>query len=130
MLLRSRLKVALFLCVLLGLMGWISCNGCGSSSGTTSSSSGGPTPTPTPPGHFISVSWQASSSPDSQKYNVYRASVSGGPYTRVGWGVIGTNFSDTTVQPGATYFYVVTAVTGANAESVVSPEVKATVPTP
>jgi hypothetical protein len=130
MFLRSRIKVALFLGVLLGLMGWISCSGCGSSSGTTSSSNGGPTPTPTPPGHFIAITWQASSSPDTGRYNVYRSAAAGGPYARVGWGVTGTSFSDTTVQPGATYFYVVTAVTGANAESVVSPEVKATVPTP
>jgi fibronectin type 3 domain-containing protein len=127
MVFRSRLRVALFLGVLLGLIG---CSCCGSGSTTTSSTSGGATPTPTPPGHFISISWQASSSPESAKYNVYRSAASGGPYSRVGWGVIGTSFSDTTVQPGATYFYVVTAVTGSNAESVVSPEVKATVPTP
>jgi hypothetical protein len=129
MVFRSRLNVALFLCVLLGLMGWISCSGCGSSS-AGSSNPGGPTPTPTPPGHFIAITWQPSSSPDTARYNVYRSATSGGPYTRVGWGVTGSSFSDNTVQPGATYFYVVTSVTGSNAESVVSPEVKATVPTP
>jgi fibronectin type 3 domain-containing protein len=127
MLFRSRLKVALSLGALLGLMG--SCCGCGSST-TTSSTSGGPTPTPTPPGHFIAITWQPSTSPDSARYNVYRSAVAGGPYTRVGWGVTGSSFSDPTVQPGATYFYVVTSVTGSNVESVVSPEVKATVPSP
>jgi mannan endo-1,4-beta-mannosidase len=56
--------------------------------------------------------------------------MSGGPYTRVGWRVNGASFTDTGVQGGATYFYVVTSVTNSNVESVVSSEVKVTVPSP
>jgi len=48
----------------------------------------------------------------------------------VGWRVSGTTFNDGAVQPGATYFYVITAVTTSNVESVISTEVKATVPSP
>jgi hypothetical protein len=124
---RSRIRVALFLATLCGLIAWIACCGSGSSS-----SSGGPTPTPTPnlPAHSVSISWQVSSSPGVVTYNVYRSTTSGGPYTRVGWRVSGASFTDMGVQPGATYFYVVTSVTSSNVESVISSEVKTTVPSP
>ena len=53
---------------------------------------------------------------------------SGGPYTRVA-SVNTTSFSDTGVQAGATYFYVVSAVNSSNVESPASsPEMSATVP--
>jgi fibronectin type 3 domain-containing protein len=105
--------------------------GAGSSAATTSINSNSPTPTPTPvPAHSVSISWQASSSPQVGFYNVYRSSVSGGPYSRVGWRVSGTSFTDTAVQPGTTYYYVVTSVTTSNVESTKSSEIKATVPTP
>jgi hypothetical protein len=125
----SRVKLALFLCVVSGLTACMSCAG-GSGGSSSTTVGGGPTPTPTPPGHLIQISWQASSSPQAAKYNVYRSTVTGGPYALVGWGVSGTSYSDTTVKPGATYFYVVTSVTTSNVESVISPEVKATVPSP
>jgi hypothetical protein len=128
MLFRSRTSVVLHLAVLWGLMSWIA--GCGGGSLTASGGGPTPTPTPTPPGHAVSISWQASSSPGVATYNIYRATTSGGPYTRVGWRVNGASFTDTAVQPGATYFYVVTSVTSSNVESVISPEVKSTVPTP
>ncbi len=124
---RSSIGIAVCLAALFGGIVWIVC--CGSSTGPTSGG-GGPTPTPTPPGHSISITWQASSSPGVATYNVYRSSTAGGPYSRVGWRVSGASYTDTAVQPGATYFYVVTSVTSANVESVISSEVKATVPTP
>ncbi|HEY6349371.1 MAG TPA: IPT/TIG domain-containing protein [Candidatus Angelobacter sp.] len=80
--------------------------------------------------HSVSISWKASSSEDVGTYNIYRATASGGPYTRVAWRVPGSSFTDSGVQPGATYFYVVTSVTTSNVESVVSSEVRATVPAP
>jgi hypothetical protein len=125
---RSPIRTALFLLGMCGLIAWIVC--CGGSGGLKSSSSGGPTPTPIPPGHSVSVSWNASSSPGVTNYNVYRSTTSGGPYARVGWRVSGSSFTDTSVQAGATYFYVVTAVTTTNVESVVSSEIKVTVPSP
>src|SRR5215469_7094541 len=35
--------------------------------------------------HSVSISWKASSSEEVGGYNIYRATTSGGPYTRVGW---------------------------------------------
>ncbi|MEM9556091.1 MAG: PQQ-binding-like beta-propeller repeat protein [Acidobacteriota bacterium] len=57
----------------------------------------------------IDLSWTAVA-PAPTSYRIYRATVSGGPYTQVGsvgGGV--TSFSDTTVVDGTTYFYVVRA---------------------
>ncbi|HEY6252407.1 MAG TPA: IPT/TIG domain-containing protein [Candidatus Angelobacter sp.] len=90
------------------------------------SASGGTAETSAP--HTVSISWRASSSEEVGAYNVYRATTSGGPYTRVGWRVPGVSFTDTSVQAGTTYFYVVTSVTTSNVESVVSSEVRASVP--
>ena len=124
---RSRIRTALFLVGLCGVIAWIAC--CGG--GSKSSSNAGPTPTPTPiPPHSVSISWNASTSPGVAGYNVYRSTTSGGPYTRLGWRVSGASFTDTGVQAGATYFYVVTSVTNSNVESVVSSETKVTVPSP
>jgi len=126
---RSRIRTAVFVAGLCGVIAWIAC--CGGVGGSKSGNSGGaPTPTPAPPGHSVSISWNASTSPGVAGYNVYRSTTSGGPYTRVGWRVSGGSFTDTAVQAGATYFYVVTAVTASNVESVVSSEIKTTVPSP
>lgn len=43
-------------------------------------------------------------------YNVKRANTVNGPYTVVGSGVTSTNYTDTAVTNGSTYYYVVTAV--------------------
>ena len=45
-------------------------------------------------------------------YNLKRATVSGGPYSAVtgGSGLTGTTFTDTTVEPDVTYYYVVSAL--------------------
>ncbi|HOM60274.1 MAG TPA: cellulase family glycosylhydrolase [Anaerohalosphaeraceae bacterium] len=44
-------------------------------------------------------------------YNVKRSAVSGGPYTAVAADITGTAFSDTSILPGQTYYYVVSANT-------------------
>ena len=57
-------------------------------------------------------------------YNVYRATVSGGPYAPIGTvAAPATAYSDTTIGVGTRYFYVVTAVNGC--ESVNSNEATA-----
>ncbi|HEV2436750.1 MAG TPA: fibronectin type III domain-containing protein, partial [Verrucomicrobiae bacterium] len=71
----------------------------------------------------VSLNWTASSGATS--YNVYRASVSGGPYTQIATSVSTTSYTDTTVVNGTTYYYVVTAV-NANGESGYSNEASAT----
>jgi len=44
-------------------------------------------------------------------YNVKRSFTSGGPYTAVAADITGTAFSDTSILPGQTYYYVVSANT-------------------
>jgi hypothetical protein len=64
-------------------------------------------------------------------YNVYRGGRRGGPYTQVNPVLdSATNYTDSTVNGGATYFYVVTAVNAANQESSFSNEVKVIIPSP
>jgi hypothetical protein len=80
--------------------------------------------------HSATLTWTASTS-SVVGYNVYRATISGGPYTLItGSPVAGTTFTDTSVQAGVTYFYVVTAVDASGNESAFSNEALATVPTP
>ena len=72
--------------------------------------------------------WTASTS-TVMGYNVYSSTVSGGPYTKLTLTpVTTTSYTDTTVQAGATYYYVVTSVDSSGAESSYSSEVSATIP--
>lgn len=64
-------------------------------------------------------------------YNVYRGTVSGGPYTRLNAAVdASTNYIDSVVSPGQQYFYVVTAIGPDSIESGYSDEVAARIPSP
>lgn len=86
---------------------------------------------PPPVQHSVSLSWTASTSSNLAGYNVYRGTVSGGPYTRVnGSTIAGTSYVDTNVSSGATYFYVTTAVQTNGVESGYSNQAQAVVPTP
>lgn len=80
--------------------------------------------------HSVDLSWSASSSSSVQGYNVYRAGVSGGPYAPVVSANPGTTFVDGSVQPGQTYYYVVTAVGTSGTESVYSNQAQAVIPSP
>jgi fibronectin type 3 domain-containing protein len=100
-----------------------------SSSSTPSSPS--PTPTPQPSSHSVQVLWDASTSSGLQGYKVYRGQVTGGPYTSVS-GLLDPSilqFSDSTLNAGQTYFYVVTSVDVNGLESAQSSEVSVAVPT-
>src|SRR6266508_3002075 len=84
----------------------------------TSIGGGGGTPPPAPtslvatPGNAqVSLSWNASTGATS--YNVKRSTTSGGPYTTIATGVTATNFTNTQLVNGTTYFFVVTAVNSA-----------------
>ena len=62
-------------------------------------------------------------------YNVYRGTVSSGPYAKVSSSlVVGTQYTDATVQSGQTYYYAVTAVDSSNVESAFSNPAPATIP--
>jgi len=80
--------------------------------------------------YSVQLTWQASTS-NVIGYNVYRSTVSGGPYTQINTALnASTNYVDNTVASGATYFYVVTSVDASNVESTFSNQVSVTVPTP
>jgi fibronectin type 3 domain-containing protein len=62
---------------------------------------------------------------------VYRATISGGPYTLLNSSLVPTTqYNDANVQSGQTYYYVVTAVDSSNRESSYSNQSSATIPTP
>ena len=80
--------------------------------------------------HSVSLSWNPSTS-SVVGYNVYRGTVSGGPYSKLNsTPQPGASFTDLTVLSGATYFYVATAVDSNSVESAYSNEAKAAIPTP
>jgi len=75
--------------------------------------------------HSISLSWTASTSVVAG-YNVYRGTVTGGPYTKLNTAPItALAYTDTTGAGGTKYFYVATAVDSAGVESIYSNEASA-----
>jgi len=81
--------------------------------------------------HSVSLNWTASTSPNLNGYNVYRASVSGGPYKKLNTSlIVGSTYIDNNIDAGETYYYVATAVDTSNNESTYSNQATATVPTP
>jgi hypothetical protein len=80
--------------------------------------------------HSVSLSWLASSSSSISYYNVYRGTVSGGPYSLLKNGVSSTSYTDSNVQSGSTYYYVTTAVDSTGTESGYSDEAQALIPMP
>jgi len=86
----------------------------------------------TPQAHSVDITWDASTSATLQGYNVYRGTVSGGPYSKIS-PTLSTStllFTDTTPVSGKQYFYVVTAVNTSGTESSASSQVAVTIPVP
>ena len=79
--------------------------------------------------HTVGLTWTGSTS-TVVGYNVYRGTVAGGPYGSklTTSPVSSTSFTDTGLQSGQTYFYVVTAVDTNNVESVFSNQATAVIP--
>src|SRR5215471_10667372 len=76
----------------------------------------------------VGLTWNASTSTVAG-YNAYRGNQSGGPYTRLNSSLVATTaYTDSTVEAGQTYFYVVTAVNSSGVESVYSNQGQVTVP--
>jgi hypothetical protein len=99
-----------------------------SNSPTTESVSGSGT---TPPQHSVALNWNPSGSPNVVGYNIYRGTVSGGPYTQINPNLdVTTSDTDTNVQGGQTYYYVVTAVDSSGGESAYSNQVITVIPSP
>jgi hypothetical protein len=84
----------------------------------------------TPVPHTVSLSWAPSISA-VVGYNVYRGSVSGGPYSRLNPSVDSlTSYADHGVAGGQTYYYVVTAIDASSIESGFSGQASVTIPSP
>ena len=86
----------------------------------------------TPLAHSVDIAWDASTSATLQGYNVYRSTVSGGPYSKISPTVATSTllFTDSTPVSGKQYFYVVTAVDTTGLESAASTQVAVTIPVP
>jgi hypothetical protein len=81
--------------------------------------------------HSATLTWVASTSANVAGYNVYRGTVSGGPYTLLNASpTSAVTYADTTVQAGQTYYFVVKAVGSDGSLSIASNEAPATIPTP
>ena len=108
-------------------------SGCAStSSGSNLAALGGANPAQSNlvSAHAVTLNWTASISSGVIGYNVYRRNAAGGPYTKVNSSVVTvTTYNDNTVQPGQTYFYVVTSINlSDDAQSSFSNEVMAPIP--
>jgi Abnormal spindle-like microcephaly-assoc'd, ASPM-SPD-2-Hydin len=80
--------------------------------------------------HTVDLSWNPGDG-NAVGYNVYRGTVSRGPYTMINTSLdSSTNYTDNTVVSGATYYYVATEVNAQGQESAYSNEVKAVIPNP
>src|SRR5579859_15309 len=108
--LRLSLRCLLSILVLLSVALFEACGGSGSSGG---GGGGGGTPPPVPTGltatsadALVMLSWNASTGATS--YNVGRGTTSGGPYATIASGS-DTNYTDTSVTNGTTYYYVISA---------------------
>jgi len=78
---------------------------------------------------FVSLSWNASTSPEVTGYNIYRKTSSTGSYARINSKLdFNTNYTDATVIHGTTYYYATTAVNSQGKESEYSSGVEVVVP--
>ena len=83
-----------------------------------------------PTQHSVSLSWTDSGS-GIVGYNVYRGSISGGPYAKINSALDSTTtYTDTSVLAGKTYYYVTTSVNGSGMQSGYSNQAQAVVPSP
>lgn len=77
----------------------------------------------------VSLSWLPSNSQGVTGYFIYRGTVSGGPYNVLDSSPDpSTQYIDTSVQSGLTYYYVVTSVDSSNMQSSFSSQVTAKIP--
>lgn len=75
----------------------------------------------------VNLNWADNTEADLSYYTVKRATLSGGPYTTLGT-VTSSNYSDSNIAAGQSYFYVVSATDTSGNESANSPSVQATIP--
>jgi len=79
--------------------------------------------------HSVDLTWTGSSG--AAGYNIYRSTVSAGPYSLINSTVDDTTaYIDNTVSSGQTYYYVATAVDSSSSESGYSNVAEAVIPNP
>jgi hypothetical protein len=79
--------------------------------------------------HSVTLTWTPSASAVTG-YDVYRSQVSGGPYSKLDPALVAADsYTDSTVQAGDTYYYVVTSVNSGGVQSADSAQASVTVPT-
>ena len=84
----------------------------------------------TPSTHSVTLTWNASTS-SVAGYRAYRATTAGGPYTSLNSTANPQlRWTDSTVQSGTTYYYVVTSVAADTVESTYSNQATAAIPKP
>lgn len=76
--------------------------------------------------HYVTLAWNTVSGASS--YNVYRGTISGGPYSQITAGISPAAYTDDNVTAGASYYYVVTDMNNAGQESGYSNESQAVIP--
>jgi hypothetical protein len=83
-----------------------------------------------PVSHSVTLNWTASTSTVAG-YNMYRSATSSGPYTKLNSALVtSTQYVDSGIQCGQTYYYVTTSIDSSDVESAYSNQVFATIPTP
>jgi glucose/arabinose dehydrogenase/PKD repeat protein len=74
----------------------------------------------------VALDWADNTDSDLAGYDVFRSATSGGPYTKANANVLaGSAFTDTGLQNGTTYYYVVKALDGSGNASLPSSQVSA-----
>jgi hypothetical protein len=74
----------------------------------------------------IQLTWVQSGSPNVTQNKVYRSTINGGPYSLIATIPAATSYSNSGLNSGTTYYYVVTAVNSATLESAASNQASAT----
>jgi hypothetical protein len=114
----ASLRSSLFAGVSTFVLAWLLLTGCGKKSQDN------------PKPHSVTISWAASTS-TVVGYFIYRAPSPGGPYMKLNpTPVHATQYNDATVEAGRSYAYHVTAAGSNGVESIATPDILATVPTP
>jgi hypothetical protein len=80
--------------------------------------------------HSVELSWNSGDG-NAVGYNVYRGTAKAGPFQEINTALdASTNYTDSTVVSGATYYYVATEVNASGQESAYSNEVQVVIPNP
>jgi fibronectin type 3 domain-containing protein len=129
----GRFRILIAVVVFVTGLGFSGCSSISSSSGSNPAVANGLNANPAQANlasaHDVTLNWNASISSGVVGYNVYRGTVSGGPYTKMNSSIVTvTSYNDNAVQSGQTYYYVVTSIDLDYDESWYSSEIVAPIP--